>query len=107
VIKGYHAEEREEKVFGSGVHRLLQNVMRTLTATSVMSFSASLLMGIVGALMMYIGSRQIMAGTLTIGGFFTFTLFLGFSGRSDHADRFPSEPNSPKPWQGWSAPMRF
>jgi ABC-type multidrug transport system fused ATPase/permease subunit len=78
VIKGYHAEEREEKVFGSGVHRLLQNVMRTLTATSVMSFSASLLMGIVGALMMYIGSRQIMAGTLTIGGFFTFTLFLGF-----------------------------
>jgi ABC-type multidrug transport system fused ATPase/permease subunit len=78
VIKGYHAEEREEKVFAGGVRRLLDNVMRTLTATSVMSLSASLLMGVVGAVIMYIGSHQIMAGSLTIGGFFTFTLFLGF-----------------------------
>src|SRR2546430_481553 len=78
VIKGYHAEEREEKVFAKGVERLLDNVMRTLTATSVMSLSASLLMGAVGAVIMYVGARQIMAGTLTIGGFFTYTLFLGF-----------------------------
>src|SRR5438067_4957415 len=78
VIKGYHAEKREESVFASGVHRLLNNVMRTLTATSVMSLSASLLMGVVGAVIMYIGAHQIMIGTLTIGGFFTFTLFLGF-----------------------------
>jgi ABC-type bacteriocin/lantibiotic exporter with double-glycine peptidase domain len=34
VIKGYHAEEREEAVFATGVRRLLENVMRTLTATS-------------------------------------------------------------------------
>src|SRR5256885_9702742 len=52
--------------------------MRTLTATSVMSLSASLLLGVVGAVIMYVGARQIMAGTLTIGGFFTYTLFLGF-----------------------------
>src|SRR5205814_1185775 len=68
VIKGYHAEEREEAVFASGVRRLLDNVMRTLTATSVMSLSASLLLGVVGAVIMYVGARQIMAGTLTIGG---------------------------------------
>jgi ABC-type multidrug transport system fused ATPase/permease subunit len=78
VIKGYHAEEREEKVFAKGVQRLLDNVMRTLTATSVMSLSASLLMGVVGAVIMFVGAHQIMAGTLTIGGFFTYTLFLGF-----------------------------
>jgi ABC-type multidrug transport system fused ATPase/permease subunit len=78
VIKGYHAEEREEKVFARGVQRLLDNVMRTLTATSVMSLSASLLMGVVGAVIMFVGAHQIMAGTLTIGGFFTYTLFLGF-----------------------------
>src|SRR5207247_8571561 len=71
-------EEREEAVFASGVRRLLDNVMRTLTATSVMSLSASLLLGVVGAVIMYVGARQIMAGTLTIGGFFTYTLFLGF-----------------------------
>src|SRR5205085_12243099 len=39
VIKGYDAEEREERVFFKGVQRLLDNVMRTLTATSVMSLS--------------------------------------------------------------------
>jgi len=78
VIKGYHAEEREEAVFAGGVRRLLDNVMRTLTATSVMSLSASLLMGVVGAIIMYMGAHQIMAGSLTIGSFFTYTLFLGF-----------------------------
>jgi ABC-type multidrug transport system fused ATPase/permease subunit len=78
VIKGYHAEEREEAVFAGGVHRLLDNVMKTLTATSVMSLSASLLMGVVGAIIMYMGAHRIMAGTLTIGGFFTYTLFLGY-----------------------------
>ncbi len=78
VIKGYHAEEREEAVFAAGVRRLLENVMRTLTATSLMSLSASLLMGVVGAIIMYVGAHQILAGTLTIGGFFTYTLFLGF-----------------------------
>jgi ABC-type multidrug transport system fused ATPase/permease subunit len=57
---------------------LLDNVMRTLTATSLMSLSASVLMGVVGAIVMYVGARQILAGTLTIGSFFTYTLFLGF-----------------------------
>jgi subfamily B ATP-binding cassette protein MsbA len=78
VIKGYHAEEREEAVFAGGVRRLLENVMRTLTATSLMSLSASLLMGVVGAVIMYVGAHQILGGTLTIGEFFTYTLFLGF-----------------------------
>ncbi len=78
VIKGYHAEEREEAVFAGGVRRLLENVMRTLTATSLMSLSASLLMGVVGAVIMYVGAHQILAGTLTVGEFFTYTLFLGF-----------------------------
>ncbi len=78
VVKGYHAEEREEKVFSSGVLRLLSNVMRSLTATSVMSFSASLLLGVVGAVIMYVGARQIASGTLTIGSFFTYTAFMAF-----------------------------
>jgi subfamily B ATP-binding cassette protein MsbA len=78
VIKGYHAEEREHAVFARGVQRLLDNVMRTLTATSIMSLSSSVLLGVVGAVIMYVGTRQILAGTLTVGGFFTYTLFLGF-----------------------------
>jgi ABC-type multidrug transport system fused ATPase/permease subunit len=78
VIKGYHAEQREESIFAKGVHRLLDNVMRTLTATSVMSLSASVLLGVVGAVTMYVGAHQISSGTLTVGGFVSYTLLLGF-----------------------------
>ena len=78
VVKGYHAEQREHHVFSLGVERLLQNVFRTLTATSVMSLSSSTLMGIIGAIVMFMGTRQILAGKLTLGGFFTYTMFLGY-----------------------------
>ncbi len=80
VIKGYHAEEREEKVFEGGVKRLLDNVLKSLTAISLMSFAATVLLGLIGAIVMYIGSRQILAGTLTVGQFVMFTAFLAFLG---------------------------
>ncbi len=78
VIKGYHAEEREAKVFAGGVLRLLDNVRRSLTAMSLMSLSATVLMGIVGALVMYLGTHEIYAGKLTAGQFVTFTALLAF-----------------------------
>jgi ABC-type multidrug transport system fused ATPase/permease subunit len=77
VVKGYHAEEREEGVFSGGVQRLLDNVLKTLTATSLMSLSASALMGLVSAVVMFLGARQILAGTMTLGTFFTYVFFLG------------------------------
>jgi len=78
VVKGYHAEEREEKTFASGVRRLLDNVMRTLTATSLMSLSASVLLGLVGAATMYVGGRQMIGQTLTPGGYISYNLYLVF-----------------------------
>jgi ABC-type multidrug transport system fused ATPase/permease subunit len=78
VIKGYHAEEREEKIFAGGVRRLLENVMRTLTATSLMSLSASVLLGVVGAATMYVGGRQMVSHTLTPGGYISYNLYLVF-----------------------------
>jgi len=78
VVKGYHAEEREEKIFAAGVHRLLDNVMRTLTATSLMGLSASLLLGLVGAATMYVGGHQMVRHTLTPGSYFSYTYLLVF-----------------------------
>jgi ABC-type multidrug transport system fused ATPase/permease subunit len=78
VIKGYHAEEREAQVFAGGVQRLLNNVMRSLTAMSMMSLSATVLMGVVGALVMYIGTRQIYAGKMTPGELVMFNAYLIF-----------------------------
>lgn len=78
VIKGYHAEEREHNVFSEGVGRLLNNVLRTLTATSVMSLSSTVLLGVISAVVMYLGAQKILANTLTVGQFFSYTMFMGF-----------------------------
>lgn len=76
VVKGYHAEEREEKTFYGGAQRLLENVLKTLTATSLMSLSATVLVGIISAVVMLLGAHQILAGKMTPGGFFAYTMFL-------------------------------
>ena len=80
VVKGYHAEEREEEVFGKGVQRLLDNVLKSLTATSFMSLSATVLMGLVGALIMFVGARKMTAvpPTMSLGDFMSYTMFLAF-----------------------------
>jgi len=78
VVKGYHAEQREADVFAGGVKRLLDNVLKSLTAVSLMSLSATVLMGIVGAVVWYVGARQILAGHLTLGDLMTFVAFLAF-----------------------------
>jgi len=78
VVKGYHAEAREEKIFAGGVRRLLDNVMRTLTATSLMSLSASVLLGVVGAATMYVGGQQMVSRNLSPGSYFSYNFLLVF-----------------------------
>jgi subfamily B ATP-binding cassette protein MsbA len=78
VVKGYRREEAEAGVFHRGVTRLLNNVLKTLTAMSVMGLSGSLLIGLVGATVMWVGARQVLAGHMTLGGLFTYTILLGF-----------------------------
>jgi len=76
VVKGYHAEEREENVFAGGVQRLLDNVLKTLTATSLMSLSGVVLMGLVSTMIMFLGARQILAGHMTPGTLVSYMAFL-------------------------------
>lgn len=78
VVKGYHAEEREQHVFSGGVEKLLQNVLNTLTAMSTMGLASTLVMGSVGAVIMFIGGKEMMTGHMTQGQFFQYTLFMGF-----------------------------
>jgi subfamily B ATP-binding cassette protein MsbA len=78
VIKGYHAEAREASVFSEGVQRLLDNVRKSLTAMSIMSLSATVLMGVVGAIVMYLGAHSILAGKMTTGDYFKFVALLAF-----------------------------
>ena len=78
VIKGYHAEEREASVFATGVGRLLDNVMKSLTMTSTMSAASTTVLGLVSAIVMWLGGNSVLHGTWTVGDYFSYNMFLAF-----------------------------
>ncbi|MBL1214729.1 MAG: ABC transporter ATP-binding protein [Ignavibacteriae bacterium] len=78
VIKGFNAETYEIAEFEKGVDRIFQNVKKSLTSTSLVTSSATLLLGFASVAIMGIGATLIINGEMTIGDFFAFTLYLGF-----------------------------
>jgi ABC-type multidrug transport system fused ATPase/permease subunit len=78
VVKGYHAEDREETVFAAGVQRLLDNVLQTLTATSLMTLSGTVLTGVVSATIMFMGVHRIEAGVMTGGQLVSYMAYMVF-----------------------------
>jgi len=78
VIKGFHAEGREEETFTVGANNLFAIVRRSMTVTSLVTSIATLLMGLASVALMWFGSHRIVGGEMTVGDFFAFTLYLGF-----------------------------
>ncbi len=78
VVKGYHAEESESNVFAAGVRRLLDNVISSLTAQSLMTLSSTMVLGVVGGLIMYLGAHEHVAGRLSVGDYVEYTMLLAF-----------------------------
>ncbi|MEJ7646940.1 MAG: ABC transporter ATP-binding protein [Chryseolinea sp.] len=78
VIKGFNAEAQEINTFEKGVDKLFQNVKKSLTSTSLVTSSATFLLGLATAGIMGIGGYMIIKGDMTFGDFLAFTLYLGF-----------------------------
>ena len=78
VVKGYHAEASEARVFAAGVKRLLNNVISSLTAQSLMTLTSTMVLGVIGGLVMYVGAHEDAAHRLDVGGYVTFTMLLAF-----------------------------
>lgn len=78
VIKGFHAEKREEEVFEQGVDKLFNIVKKSLTTTAAVTSLSTLLMGVASIALMWIGGTRIIDNEMTVGDFFAFTLYLGF-----------------------------
>lgn len=78
VVKGYHAEGREASIFAGGVQRLLENVMKTLTLTSVLSMVSTGIVGFMGSMVMFLGGGQVLHNHITPGGYVQYTMFLAF-----------------------------
>ena len=76
VVKAYRAERREAIVFSKGVHRLFRNVAQTMTGFSAVSAFSTLLFGLVGVVIMWVGATDMLAHRMTLGAFVSFTLYL-------------------------------
>ena len=77
VVKSYTAEKREEIVFTKGAHRLFRNIAKSMTGVSATTAGSTVVVGIVGVLMIWLGGRAIIAGEMTLGDLVMYIFFIG------------------------------
>ncbi|HEX2094773.1 MAG TPA: ABC transporter ATP-binding protein [Longimicrobiaceae bacterium] len=75
LVKAYGTEKREQRVFARGVHRLLRSIVRSIAAASATSAFATLALGVVGVLVVFLGGRALLGGRMTLGDLFTYVTF--------------------------------
>ena len=77
VVKAYVAERREDLIFTRGVHKLFRNIATTITGVSAIGNLTTIVIGGIGALMIIVGGRSVMAGAMTLGDLMMYVLFVG------------------------------
>ncbi len=77
VVKAYTAEKREDRIFAGGAHRLLRNVASSITAVSAVSSSSTLIFGVIGALMMFMGGSAVLNKEMSLGDLIQYVFFTG------------------------------
>jgi subfamily B ATP-binding cassette protein MsbA len=77
VVKSYTAEKREEIVFTKGAHRLFRNIAKSMTGVSATTAGSTVIVGIIGVLMIWLGGRSILAGEMTLGELIAYIFFIG------------------------------
>jgi subfamily B ATP-binding cassette protein MsbA len=77
IVKSYTAEKREEIVFTKGAHRLFRNIAKSMTGVSASTAGSTVIVGIIGILMIWLGGRAILNGEMTVGDLVTYILFVG------------------------------
>ena len=77
LVKVYVAEPRERLVFARGVHKLFRNVAATITGTSVVGAGTAVLTGLIGVLLIIVGGKSVLNGSMTLGDMFMYVFFIG------------------------------
>jgi ABC-type multidrug transport system fused ATPase/permease subunit len=77
IVKSYTAEKREEIVFTKGAHKLFRNIAQSMTGVSATTAAGTVIVGVVGVVMIWLGGNDIMAGRMTLGQFVTYIFFIG------------------------------
>lgn len=77
VVKAYTAEPQEQAVFRAGVDKLFANVKASMTGVSGTTAVATAIVGLIGVLLTVVGGQSILAGTMTLGDFVMYLVFIG------------------------------
>jgi subfamily B ATP-binding cassette protein MsbA len=77
IVKSYTAEKREEIVFTHGAHRLFRNIAQSMTGVSATTSGSTVIIGVVGVVMIWMGGNDILAGRMTLGDFVMYIFFIG------------------------------
>ncbi len=77
VVKSYTAEKREEIVFTEGAHRLFRNIAQSMTGVSATTAGSTVIIGVIGVLMIWLGGRAILTGDMTLGDLVMYIFFIG------------------------------
>ncbi len=77
VVKAYTSEKREDLIFANGVNELFRNVAKTITSVSAVGASATVVLGVVSVIMMTIGGRAIISGSMSLGDLVMYVFFTG------------------------------
>ena len=77
IVKSYTAEPRESSIFATNVDALFANVKKAVTAMAGVSAGSTVIFGVVGVLMIAVGGRSILDGSMTLGDFVMYIVFTG------------------------------
>jgi subfamily B ATP-binding cassette protein MsbA len=76
VVKAYTAERKEQSIFANGVDLLFANIKRSITGISMTSAASIVILGGVGVILTLIGGKSILAGSMTLGDFVMYLVFV-------------------------------
>ena len=77
LLKVYVAEDRERGIFHEGVNKLFTIISKSITGTSAVGAFSTIIVGAISVLIMIMGGRAIIAGTMTLGDLVMYVFFVG------------------------------
>lgn len=78
IVKGYHAEAGEARVFAAGIERLLRSSVESIRAQSYLSLCSTVMLGLVGGAVMGLGALQVRFHRMGVGSYVEFTMLLAY-----------------------------
>ncbi len=77
LVKAYVAEGREQEKFSAGVERLFGKIAASITGVNKATAGGTFVVGLVGALIIWLGGEAVASGSMTLGDLIMYVFFIG------------------------------